>query len=133
MVHAQIVKCAIATDDVLYTALVDSYVKNGKVGYARTVCDILIEKDVICSTSMISGYMNQGFVEKAKEVFSKTVEKDIVVYNAMIEGYSKSIDTAKKALKFYVDMQRFGFQPNISTFASAIGACSVLTEFKFGQ
>lgn len=133
MVHAQIVKCDIAADDVLYTALVDTYVKSGKVGYARTVFDMMLGTNVICSTSMISGYMNQGFVEEAEEVFSRTVEKDIVVYNAMIEGYSKLIETAKKALRMYVDMQRFGFQPNISTFASVIGACSVLTEFEFGQ
>ncbi|KAJ0083046.1 hypothetical protein Patl1_10570 [Pistacia atlantica] len=109
MVHAQVVKCDIAADDVLYTALVDSYVKNGKVGYARTVFDMLLEKDVICSTSMISGYMNQGFVEEAEEVFSKTVEKDIVVYNAMIEGYSKSIDTAKKALKVQSQLMKTEF------------------------
>ncbi|KAI9198123.1 hypothetical protein LWI28_010635 [Acer negundo] len=133
IVHAQIVKCDVEPDDVLYTALVDSYVKNGMVGYARTVFDMMLEKNVVCSTSMISGYMSQGFVEDAEEIFSKTMEKDIVVYNAMIEGYSKSIETAKKALEVYVDMQRFNFLPNISTFASVIGACSVLAEFEFGQ
>ncbi|KAH7568817.1 hypothetical protein JRO89_XS06G0055700 [Xanthoceras sorbifolium] len=133
MVHAQIVKCDVEADDVLYTALVDSYVKNGMVGYARTVFDMVLDKNLVCSTSMISGYMSQGFVEDAEEIFSNTVEKDVVVYNAMIEGYSKSIETAEKALEVYVDMQGFNFQPNISTFASVIGACSVLAEFEFGQ
>ena len=93
LVHAQILKLDVKADDVLYTALVDSDVKSGKVGYARKVFDLMLEKNVICSTSMISGYMNQGFVEYAEEVFRKTVEKDIVVFNAMIEGYSKSVES----------------------------------------
>ncbi|XP_059438501.1 pentatricopeptide repeat-containing protein At1g28690, mitochondrial [Corylus avellana] len=133
LVHAQILKSDIEPDDVLYTALVDSYIKNGKVGYARTVFDMMLEKNVICSTSMISGYMNQGSVDDAEDIFRKTVEKDVVVYNAMIEGYSKSIKYARRSLEVYVDMQRWNFRPSISTFASLIGACSVLTTFEIGQ
>ncbi|KAH7544935.1 hypothetical protein FEM48_Zijuj01G0038700 [Ziziphus jujuba var. spinosa] len=55
VVHAQIIKSDVAADDVLYTALVDSYVKNGKVGCARTLFDMMLKNNVICSTSMISG------------------------------------------------------------------------------
>ncbi|KAJ4846870.1 Pentatricopeptide repeat-containing protein, mitochondrial [Turnera subulata] len=133
LVHAQVLKLDVDPDDVLYTALVDSYVKSGRVGYARRVFDMMIDKDVICSTSMISGYMNQGSVGDAEEVFDKTVEKDVVVFNAMIEGYSKSVETAGKALEVYIDMQRFGFRPNASTFASVVGACSVLAGVEIGQ
>ncbi|XP_021907815.1 pentatricopeptide repeat-containing protein At1g28690, mitochondrial isoform X1 [Carica papaya] len=132
-VHAQILKCDVEPDDVLYTGLVDSYVKEGRVECARTVFDMMLEKNVVCSTSMISGYMNQGSAEDAEDIFYKTVEKDLVVYNAMIEGYSKSFETARKALKIYIDMQRNHFQPNMSTFSSVIGACSVLSAFEAGQ
>ncbi|CAN1810515.1 Pentatricopeptide repeat-containing protein At1g28690, mitochondrial [Linum perenne] len=132
IVHGQIVRLDIEPDDVLYTAVVDSYVKAGNVGYARRVFDLMMDKNVICSTSMISGYMNYGSVEEAEEIFDRTEKKDIVVFNAMIEGYSKSEETALKALEFYIDMQRDGFRPNVSTFASVIGACSLLTEVKVG-
>ncbi|KAJ8761106.1 hypothetical protein K2173_000785 [Erythroxylum novogranatense] len=133
MVHAQIVKSDIVRDDVLFTVLVDSYLKSGQVGYARRVFDMMKDKNVICSTSMISGYMNLGSVKNAEDIFSQTLVKDVVVFNAMIEGYSKSVETAVKALKVYIDMQRFDFRPNISTFASVIGACSVLAGFEIGQ
>lgn len=133
LVHAQILKFEVEPDDVLYTALVDSYVKHGKVDYARTVFDMMLEKNVICSTSMISGYMNQGSVKDAEDIFRKTMEKDLVVYNAMIEGYSKSIEYARRSVEVYVDMQRLNFRPNISTFASVIGACSLLAAFEIGQ
>ncbi|XP_047330843.1 pentatricopeptide repeat-containing protein At1g28690, mitochondrial [Impatiens glandulifera] len=131
--HAQILRHDIIADDVLYTALVDSYVKSGSISYARRVFDMMLEKNVICSTSMISGYMNQGSVEDAEYIFHKTPEKDVVAFNAMIEGYSKSIETAGKAICVFVDMQRLYFKPTISTYASIIGACSVLSSFVIGQ
>nr|GMC96753.1 pentatricopeptide repeat-containing protein At1g28690, mitochondrial-like [Ipomoea batatas] len=132
-VHGQILRSGVSGDDVLYTVLVDSYVKSGRVHYARKVFDLMLEKNVVCSTSMITGYMNQGNVGDAEEVFKKTMTKDVVVFNAMIEGYSKSIETAKKAIEFYILMQRLGFEPTISTFASLIGACSDLAAFEVGQ
>ncbi|KAL6179018.1 hypothetical protein ACLB2K_050534 [Fragaria x ananassa] len=106
MVHAQIIKSDVEGDDVLYTALVASYIKNGRVGYARRVFDMMLDKNIVCSTSMISGYMSQGSVEDAEDIFRRTVEKDVV---------------------------RLNFQPTISTFASLIGACSALATFEIGQ
>lgn len=133
VVHAQILRSNVEPDDILYTALVDSYVKNGKVGYARRVFDMMLEENVICSTSLISGYMSQGSVEEAEDIFTRTVEKDVVVFNAMIEGYSKSVETARRSLEVYIDMQRLNFRPSLSTFASVIGACSILTAYEIGQ
>lgn len=132
-VHAQVMKSDVVVDGFLYTGLVDSYVKTGRVDYARVIFDMMSEKNVVCSTTMISGYMNQGLVKDAECLFEKTLEKDVVVYNAMIEGYSKSVDTGKKAIEVYLDMLRLDFRPTISTFASIIGACSVLSAFEIGQ
>lgn len=132
-VHSQIVKSNSVGDDVLYTALVDAYVKSERIDYARRVHDLMLEQNVICSTSMITGYMNQGRFGDAEDVFEKTHEKDVVVYNAMIEGYSKSVEMAKKAIEIYIDMQRLDFRPTISTYASIIGACSLLSAFEVGQ
>ncbi|KAK3039937.1 hypothetical protein RJ639_027772 [Escallonia herrerae] len=126
-VHAQIVKCDAASDDVLYAALVDSYVKSGRVDYARRLFDSMLEKTVVCCTSMISGYMKQGLFEDAEDIFKKTVEKDNVVFNAMIEGFSTSIETAKRALDVFIDMQRLEFRPTLSTFATIVDNKSTVT------
>ncbi|CAA7028729.1 unnamed protein product [Microthlaspi erraticum] len=133
LVHARIIKCDVELDDVLITALVDAYVKTGKLECARTVFETMKDENVVCSTSMISGYMNQGFVEDAEEIFNATRVKDIVVYNAMVEGFSRSAETAKRGVEMYISLQRVGFHPNISSFASVIGACSVLTAHEVGQ
>ncbi|KAE8659676.1 Pentatricopeptide repeat-containing protein [Hibiscus syriacus] len=133
MAHAQMVKLDVEPDEVLYTALLHSYVKIGKFQYARTVFDMMSENNVVCSTALITGYMNNGSVEEAENVFNETIEKDVVVFNAMIEGYSKSVESAKKGIEIFVDMQRLSFRPNISTFASVIGVCSVLSAVEIGQ
>lgn len=132
-VHLFIIKLLCELDDVLLAALVDSYVKNGKLGYARSVFDAMPQKNVVCSTTLIYGYMNQKSFGNAEEIFENIEEKDVVVFNAMIEGYSKTTKTALRSLEVYKDMQSLGFQPNISTFVSAIGACSLLSILEFGR
>ncbi|RZC54551.1 hypothetical protein C5167_013405 [Papaver somniferum] len=132
-VHTQILKYCIETDDILSTALIDSYCKKGEVDYARKVFDKLYERNVVCSTAMITGYMKQGSFVNAEEIFAATVDKDTVVFNAMIEGYSKSIKTAAKSLQVYIEMQRVNFRPTISTFVSVLGACSILASHEVGE
>ncbi|XP_010540493.1 PREDICTED: pentatricopeptide repeat-containing protein At1g28690, mitochondrial [Tarenaya hassleriana] len=133
LTHARIIKCDVELDDVLCTSLVDAYVKRDQLECARSVFDSMKDENIICSTSMISGYMNRGLVEDAEDIFDQTLVKDIVVYNAMVEGFSKSVETAKRAVIVYIRMQRAGFRPNISTFASVIGACSLLTSYEVSQ
>ncbi|PKI61821.1 hypothetical protein CRG98_017798 [Punica granatum] len=77
--------------------------------------------------------MNRGCIEDAEEIFERVFEKDIVVFNAMIEGYSKRSEYANRALEVYIGMQRSGFRPNTSTFASVIGACSALASYEVAQ
>ncbi|MQM01794.1 hypothetical protein Taro_034561 [Colocasia esculenta] len=132
-VHAQIVKSSCEHDEVVFTALIDSYAKNEKLGYARRIFDETSDNNVVCSTAMISGYMGQGLVADAEEIFESTVEKDAVVYNAMIEGYSTTLQRASRSLEVYKDMQRSGHRPTFSTFASIIGACSTLSALEFGR
>ncbi|KAE8690370.1 hypothetical protein F3Y22_tig00110895pilonHSYRG00175 [Hibiscus syriacus] len=96
--NAQMVKLNVEPDEVLYTALLHSYVKNGKFEYARIVFDMMLENNVVCSMALIAGYMNNGSVDEAENVFNKTVGKDVVVFNAMIKGYSKSVESDKNGI-----------------------------------
>ncbi|XP_021864439.2 pentatricopeptide repeat-containing protein At1g28690, mitochondrial [Spinacia oleracea] len=132
-VHAQILKYDSVVDVVLFATLIDMYVKSERLGYARCVFDSMLVKNAICSTSLISGYLKCGNMEDAELLFQEIVDKDVVVFNAMIEGYSKSVDTAEKSLGIFIEMQRQSYLPTISTFASLIGACSLLTFVETGQ
>ncbi|XP_021749308.1 pentatricopeptide repeat-containing protein At1g28690, mitochondrial-like [Chenopodium quinoa] len=132
-VHARILKYDDVVDVVLLATLIDMYVKSERLGYARCVFNSMSVKNAIYSTSLISGYLRSGNMEDAESLFQEIVDKDVVVFNAMIEGYSKSTDTAKKSVQIFIDMLRQGYLPTISTFASLIGACSLLASVEIGQ
>ncbi|CAA6664203.1 unnamed protein product [Spirodela intermedia] len=134
-VHAQIFRsCGGGSlDEVLCTALIDSYAKNGSLGYARSVFRESSDQNVACCTAMISGYMRRGLLREAEEVFQSARERDAVAFNAMIEGYSCRPATASRSLEVFKDMQGVGHRPTVSTFVSLIGACSVLCALEFGR
>ncbi|KAL8166637.1 hypothetical protein V2J09_008136 [Rumex salicifolius] len=132
-VHGKMVKYDMKNDVILFGSLLNAYVKCMRVDYARLLFDTMSINNVMCSTTLIAGYMNRGCVQDAEHIFENTVDKDVVVFNAMIEGYSKSVETANKSVEIYIDMKRLDFHPTISTFASLIGACSLLTAVEIGQ
>ncbi|KAH0462800.1 hypothetical protein IEQ34_010375 [Dendrobium chrysotoxum] len=84
-----------------FELLIDSYVKKGMTGYARSIFHALRRRSPVCSTALIVGYMSQNSSKDAEEAFRCLVEKDEVVYNAMIEGYSKIVETVSRSLEVY--------------------------------
>ncbi|KAK8961426.1 Pentatricopeptide repeat-containing protein [Platanthera guangdongensis] len=131
--HAQIVKLELGFDEFLFAALIDSYVKNELIGYARSVFLALPKKTLVCSTALIVGCMNRSLFGEAEEIFRCLVDRDIVVYNAMIEGYSKIMKTALKSFEIYKEMRSRDFNPTISTAVSVFGACSLLSALEIGK
>ncbi|KAF0911973.1 hypothetical protein E2562_012784 [Oryza meyeriana var. granulata] len=132
-VHARVVRSVVESDDVLFAALVDAYVKNASLGYARRVFDVMPTRSVVSSTALIVGCMNEGLYEDAEEIFKGMDEKDVVVYNAMVEGYSKTEETAESSIEVFKAMKRVSFRPTVSTFVSVFGACSLLSSPELGE
>uniref|UniRef100_A0A0D9VUD5 Pentacotripeptide-repeat region of PRORP domain-containing protein n=1 Tax=Leersia perrieri TaxID=77586 RepID=A0A0D9VUD5_9ORYZ len=136
-VHARVLRSVVEPDDVLSSALVDAYVKNGEVGYARRVFDVMPARSAMSSmvslTALIVGCMNKRMYHDAEEIFKGMDEKDVVVYNAMVEGYSKTEETAESSMEVFKAMQRVKFRPTISTFVSVLGACSLLSSPELGE
>ena len=122
----------LGTDEVLFAALIDSYVKNGKLSYARRVFELMPDRNLVCSTALFVGYMNEQPFLDAETIFETIVEKDIVVYNAMIEWYSKTLETAVRSLEIYKGIRCFNFSPTVSSVVSVIGACFLSSALEFG-
>ncbi|KAL4188391.1 hypothetical protein AMTRI_Chr08g202170 [Amborella trichopoda] len=132
-VHTQITKNGFQSDEVLYTALIDMYSKSDSISCARKVFSEMPERNVVSCTAMIHGYMRCACPNEAHEIFDGIHEKDVVAWNALIEGYSSHPNYALKSLTAYVEMQRSGFRPTVSTFSSIIGACIILSALEQGQ
>ncbi|KAL5218655.1 hypothetical protein ABZP36_019339 [Zizania latifolia] len=133
-VHARVVRSVVEPDDFLFAALVDAYVKNASLGYARRVFDVMpAARSVVSSTALIVGCMNEGLYEDAEAIFDGVDSKDVVLYNAMVEGYSKTEETAESSMEVFKAMQRAKFRPTVSTFVSVLGACSLLSSPELGE
>lgn len=132
-VHACIFKSELGMDEVLFSSLIDSYVKARMLGYARGVFDAMPERSLVSSTALIVGCMNESLFDDAEEIFGSVVEKDTVVFNAMIEGYSKTLETSVRSLDVYKEMRSLDFRPTVSSFVSVIGACCLLSALEFGE
>ncbi|WVZ57056.1 hypothetical protein U9M48_007496 [Paspalum notatum var. saurae] len=128
-VHARVLRSVAEPDEILFAALVDAYVKCGRLGYARRVHGAMpLPRSVVCSTALLVGCMSEGLYGDAEAIFEGMEGKDAVAYNAMVEGYSKTEETAERSLEAFTAMRRAGLRPTASTFLGVLGACSLLSS-----
>lgn len=76
-IHSKTVRTLVSADInnvVIGTALMDMYSKSGKLNYARTVFDLMMEKNVVAWTSIIMGYAVNGLGFDALNLFQQMIE-----------------------------------------------------------
>ncbi|ESR63212.1 hypothetical protein CICLE_v10017604mg, partial [Citrus x clementina] len=99
------------------SAMIDGYVKAGRVDEARKVFDEIYEGNVYSWTSLISGYfkarqVDEGRLERnamtklAREYFVQMPNKGIVAWNAMITAYVDAGNMAQASELFNLMPQR---------------------------
>ncbi|GAY35460.1 hypothetical protein CUMW_016470 [Citrus unshiu] len=99
------------------SAMIDGYVKAGRVDEARKVFDEIYEGNVYSWTSLISGYfkarqVDEGRLERnamtklASEYFVQMPNKGIVAWNAMITAYVDAGNMAQASELFNLMPQR---------------------------
>eukprot|EP00250_Pteridium_aquilinum_P005212 c15343_g1_i1 orf=438-1841(-) len=76
-IHDQISIQGLLSDNVLGGALIDMYIKCGKVKDARLVFDSLLTCDEISWSTMIAGYVQHGYGFPALELFSDMQQKKV--------------------------------------------------------
>ncbi|KAK3021635.1 hypothetical protein RJ639_046359 [Escallonia herrerae] len=68
--------------------------------------------DVALQTSLVDMYAKNGSLELASCVFRKMHRKSGVSWSALISGYAQN-GVAEDALEFFIEMQCFGFKPDL--------------------
>ncbi|PSR92781.1 Pentatricopeptide repeat-containing protein [Actinidia chinensis var. chinensis] len=92
VLYGFVLKSGFGCDLIVQNAMIDLFMRCGKVDFARWVFNEMHEKDVISWNSMISGYGNNGRVEAARELFNIMVERSVISWTSMICGYVKAGD-----------------------------------------
>ncbi|XP_010557403.1 PREDICTED: pentatricopeptide repeat-containing protein At2g27610 [Tarenaya hassleriana] len=76
-VHAQAVKTNYEKSSTVGTALLDAYIKLGKIEEAARVFDLIDEKDIVAWSAMLAGYAHTGDTEGGIKVFAELTKKGV--------------------------------------------------------
>ncbi|XP_031256937.1 pentatricopeptide repeat-containing protein At2g22410, mitochondrial [Pistacia vera] len=115
----------------LANALMDMYVKCGKLEAAEAIFDNMTKKTIVSWTTMIVGYAKFGFLDMARKIFYDMPEKDIVQWNAIIGGYVQA-KRGKEALALFHEMQASNVKTDEVTMVHCLSACSQLGALDVG-
>ncbi|XP_050203501.1 putative pentatricopeptide repeat-containing protein At3g25970 [Mercurialis annua] len=79
--------------------------------------------NTVCNAT-ITSYSECGSLDDAQRVFDGAVGfRDLVTWNSMLAA-CLTHDEKEIAFKLFLDMQQFGFEPDIYTYTTIISACS---------
>ncbi|BFG14015.1 hypothetical protein CerSpe_002890 [Prunus speciosa] len=99
-IYGLVLKFGYGTDLTVQNAVLDLFMRCGKVDVARQIFDQMDEKDVVSWNSMISGYGSNGRVDVARQLFDWMPERNTVSWTTMICGYVKSGDMVEARVLF---------------------------------
>ncbi|XP_062101217.1 putative pentatricopeptide repeat-containing protein At3g25970 isoform X2 [Humulus lupulus] len=86
----------------------------------------------VCN-AIICSYSDCGSIGDAKKVFDGSFEtRDVVTWNSMI-GASLVHNKEDYAFKLFIDMQWFGFEPDMYSYTSIISACFEEAQKNYGK
>ncbi|XP_057818267.2 pentatricopeptide repeat-containing protein At2g27610 isoform X2 [Cryptomeria japonica] len=76
-IHCQIVRNRLESDVFVGTALLDMYVKCGRIENARQVFEKMSKRDVVLWNAMITGYAQNGHSNEALKLFHQMLESGV--------------------------------------------------------
>lgn len=135
LIHALVqTRPALASDEVVSTALLDMYAKCGLVYSARKVFDEMPVRDLVVWNALLAGYARHGLPEHALALAVKMrglgLNPDLVTWNAAVSGFAMAGDDGM-ASDLVCAMQEDGLQPDVVTWTSLVSG-SVL-NFQYGR
>ncbi|KAM7272301.1 hypothetical protein ACFE04_026964 [Oxalis oulophora] len=123
-IHAYVKRNSIYLDSVLGTALLDMYVKCGRLDLAWEVFENMREKEVFTYNAMIGGLGAYGRAEDAIGLFSKMVREKIRPNSITFVGVLNACSHAglvDKGLQIFHSMERFyGIEPQIEHYGCLV-------------
>ncbi|XP_020244068.1 pentatricopeptide repeat-containing protein At1g15510, chloroplastic isoform X2 [Asparagus officinalis] len=127
-IHAQALRTDLDFDGYLPNALIDLYIKCGRMEYALKKFDVHLNKDVVSYNIMLAGYAGRGQGDLAIELFNQMVEfgvhPDEVTFVALLCACGSSGLLTQGWNYFKTMEQNFAISPNLKHYASMVDLLS---------
>ncbi|XVF39197.1 hypothetical protein PTKIN_Ptkin01aG0016300 [Pterospermum kingtungense] len=124
-IHAHMVVDGLNFDPVLCSSLINLYGKCGDLDGARNVLNLMKEPDDFSLSALISGYASCGRMTDARRIFDTKRDPCVVLWNSLISGHVSNNEEIE-ALSLFNKMRENGVQPDFSSTAVVLSACSSL-------
>ncbi|XWS31261.1 hypothetical protein CRYUN_Cryun23aG0062200 [Craigia yunnanensis] len=123
-------------DGVVMLGLIQASVNLGDSKLGLTIHGYMIRKGLpmglVVQTSLLDMYAKNGYLEYASRVFTKIPSKNDISWGALISGFAQN-GFARNALELLVEMQGYGFKPDLVSLVGALLACSQGGLLKLGK
>ncbi|KAL3643974.1 hypothetical protein CASFOL_011906 [Castilleja foliolosa] len=131
-VFCLIIKLGFEDNVYVLNSLVKLFLELGEIDSARKAFDSMKEKDVVSWTTIIGMYFEMGDLIEARRVFDEMPERNEVTWSTIIARFSQS-GNPEEAVRLFQQMVRSSFKPNVSCYATVIGALSSLEALQAGK
>ncbi|CAB4280997.1 unnamed protein product [Prunus armeniaca] len=109
--------------DVLGGAIVTMYSKCSALKLARTVFDMLPQKDEVACSSLVSGYAQNGYIEKALLLFHDMLMADLTIDSFTISSIIGAIALLNRlsiGTQLHAHIMKVGFNSDVSVGSSLL-------------
>lgn len=99
-VHGFVLKYGFGFDVMVQNAMLDLFMRCGKVDLAGCMFGEMSEKDIVSWNAMISGYGNNGRLDVARKLFDSMLDRNLISWTSIICGYVKAGDMVEARVLF---------------------------------
>ncbi|PIN26521.1 hypothetical protein CDL12_00724 [Handroanthus impetiginosus] len=135
-VHGYVIRNAMESNVFICNSLINMYLKNGSVQFARAVFDRMENRNLSTWNSIISGYATFGYLKDARELLrgmeTCNVKPDIVTWNSVLSGHLHN-GSYREVLNILQHMLIAGFEPNTRTITTVLQAVSEMCCRNLGK
>ncbi|KAF5477413.1 hypothetical protein F2P56_004053 [Juglans regia] len=119
-------------DPVCSNALINGFLKVGKLEEASRVFEVMVERDLVSWSSMVDGYCKAEKIVDARNLFDIMPDRNIVTWTAIIDGYMK-IKSFKDGFELFLSMRMDGkVKVNPTTLTVLLEACGSFGRYGEG-
>nr|XP_017250791.1 PREDICTED: pentatricopeptide repeat-containing protein At5g56310 [Daucus carota subsp. sativus] len=135
-IHCRAVCNGLDSDDHVAAALIQMYLKCGRVLDARKVFDGMLFRGAASWNAMIAGYAKLGHPDSALSLFEQMPQgwygKSVITWTSVISGYAQA-NRPSEAITIFRRMQLQGVQPDEVAMLAALSAAAQLGALQLGN